>query len=190
MTRFNPASTALVLIDLQQGILALPTAPYTSAEVLEKGRSLAEQFRAAGAQVVLVNVGWHDDYGDTPPGLTGLEARRPEGGLPAGWMSLADGLQQPGDLLITKRQWGAFTGTELDLQLRRRGIDTIVVAGIATNMGVESTVRHGWELGYNVVVAEDATSGLDATLHKMAFDSVFPHIARVLSTADIGFEGA
>ena len=60
-----------------------------------------------------------------------------------GWSELADGLAAAGDIVITKRQWGAFHGTELDLQLRRRGIRGIVLGGIATNFGVEFTGAPG-----------------------------------------------
>jgi len=91
----------------------------------------------------------------------------------------------PGDIAILKRQWGAFHGTELDLQLRRRGIRTIVLAGIATAVGVESTARFAWELGYDIVFAEDATSGPDAAMHANSFGKVFPRLGRVRTTADV-----
>ncbi|GBQ28584.1 hydrolase [Gluconacetobacter sacchari] len=179
MLQCDPRTTALVLIDLQNGILALPTVPRPSSEVLEGGKSLAKRFRDAGAAVVLVRVAFAPDYADAPPGSTDQPLARPEGGLPANWARLADGLEAPGDIVITKHQWGAFTGTELDLQLRRRGVRTIVLGGIATNFGVESTARHAWELGYHVVIAEDLCTSLSAELHDIAVRSVFPRIARV-----------
>ncbi|MDC0612669.1 hydrolase [Vibrio sp.] len=182
MLTLKANETALVLIDLQNGILALPTQPYSSEHCLQQGKNLAQQFRDNGSHVVLVNVGWHDDYGDVPGNEVDSPTQRPEGGMPGGWSELAEGLAQPNDLRVTKRQWGAFTGTELDLQLRRRGIKNIVIGGIATNMGVESTVRHGWELGYNMVVLEDACSGLDTDLHQSVFKQIFPKIAKVATT--------
>jgi nicotinamidase-related amidase len=100
-------------------------------------------------------------------------------------MDLADGLAQPGDLRITKRQWGAFYGTELDLQLRRRGIKTIVLGGIATNIGVESTARQAWEHGYAMILVEDATSGMSAEMHEFAFKNIFPRISRVVKAGEI-----
>lgn len=188
MLTFDPKKTALVLIDLQTGILSLPTEPFSSEHCLEKGRLLAEQFRRHGATVVLVNVGWHKDYADIPGNVVDQPTSRPESGLPENWSQLAEGLQHPSDLTITKRQWGVFTGTELDLQLRRRNIENIVIAGIATNMGVESTVRHGWELGYNMVVVEDACSGLNNELHQSTFKHIFPKISRVISAQNLAFE--
>ena len=113
----------------------------------------------------------------------------PPGGFTPDWMELVDGLAMPGDLRITKRQWGAFYGTELDLQLRRRGVTTIVLGGIATNMGVESTARAGHEHGYAVVIAEDLTAMLTDQMHRFAFDHVFPTFARVSTADGVGLAG-
>ncbi len=185
MADFDPRSTALVLIDLQGGIIGMTLAPRSGAEVAATGKDLAQRFRTAGAPVVLVRVDWAADYADAPGGLVDQVGPRPPGGLPAAWSTLVDGLAQPQDILLTKRQWGAFTGTELDLQLRRRGIETIVIGGIATNFGVESTVRHAWELGYNVVVVEDACTTVSAELHDTAIRVIFPRIARVVASAAV-----
>jgi nicotinamidase-related amidase len=187
MIEFDPQSTALVLIDLQNGIIRLPLAPRTGDEVLATGRRLAERFRAHRAPVVLVRVGWSADDGDRLRQTVDRPTPRPEGGLPPDWSTLADKLAQPGDILITKRQWGAFHGTELDLQLRRRGVTTIVLGGIATNFGVESTARQAWEHGYEVVLVEDACTGPAADLHGMAIRHIFPRISRVVTSPDIGF---
>jgi nicotinamidase-related amidase len=109
-------------------------------------------------------------------------------GFPADFMELADGLEKPGDLRITKRQWGAFHGTELDLQLRRRCIQTIVLGGIATNIGVESTARQAWEHGYSIILAEDATSGQSVEMHRFSIENILPRISRISKAADIGFK--
>src|SRR6202041_3655075 len=95
------------------------------------------------------------------------------------------GLAEPSDIRITKRQWGAFYGTELDLQLRRRGVTTVVIGGIATNMGVESTARAAHEHGYAVVLADDATAGFSAEIHAFAFEHIFPHLGRVAKADEI-----
>jgi nicotinamidase-related amidase len=92
---------------------------------------------------------------------------------------------RPGDLVITKRQWGAFYGTELDLQLRRRGVDSIILCGISTNIGVESTARDAYERGYNQIFVEDATSTRAGEDHARVFATVFPRMGRVRSTAEI-----
>jgi len=189
MTNANPlqldaATTALVLIDLQQGIVPYAKAPYDGAAVLARAAPLAQAFRAAKSPVVLVKVGWSADGGDALK--QAVDAPSPAHALPDNWLDDTPELpSQPGDIHILKRQWGAFHGTELDLQLRRRGIRTLVLAGIATSIGVESTARVAWELGYEIVFAEDATSGPDAAMHANSFDNVFPRIGRVRKTADV-----
>ena len=92
---------------------------------------------------------------------------------------------QDGDLLITKPHWGAFANTALEEQLRLRGIDTVVLTGISTNAGVESTLRQGTGLGFAFIVAEDACSGQDGEEHRFAFEKIFPRLARVRSAGEV-----
>lgn len=184
MLKLEPQTTALILIDLQKGIAGMPLAPYTGAQVVEKGIALAQRFRAAGALVVTVQVGWCQSYADMPP--RNVDRPIPQN-FPADYSELVEGVAQPGDLRIVKHHWNALHDTELHLQLRRRGIKTVVIAGIATNFGVESTARHAWELGYDVVLPLDATSTFSAELHETAVKHVFPRIARVTTSDHITF---
>ena len=112
----------------------------------------------------------------------------PAGGFPADFAAFPEGLVEPSDLIITKRQWGAFYGTELDLQLRRRGVRTIVLGGVATNFGVESTARDAWERGYEIVIAEDVTSSLSAELHDFSMQHILPRIAVISYSAALSFK--
>ncbi len=186
MATFSPQETALILIDLQKGIASRPELqPHSGDEVVARSKALAEKFRAAGALVVQVNVGWSADLADMPSQEVDEPMGLKPGALPPEWLEFVEGLKQPGDLVVTKRQWGAFHGTELDLQLRRRGIRRVVVGGIATNIGVESSVRAAWEHGYHVVVAEDLCATMSAEMHAFAFEKIFPRCARVLQSADI-----
>ncbi|MBZ8133338.1 hydrolase [Afifella sp. IM 167] len=187
MPELSPETACLVLIDLQEGIVSRPAEPRPAAEVVATGKALAARFRAAGAPVVLVRVVFAPDFSDAPPGRTDQPIPRPEGGLPAGFGTLVEGLEHPGDLVVTKRNWGAFYGTDLDMLLRRRGIRSVVVGGIATNFGVESTVRQAWERGYDVLVAEDACAGPAADMHEMAMTRIFPRLCRVTTSAEIAF---
>jgi nicotinamidase-related amidase len=185
MLQLDPHTTALVLIDLQKGITSRKRAPYTAESVVNNALALANLFRQGGTPVVLVNVGWTKDGHDLLHPPVDESSPLPADALTTAFSDLVDGLAKPGDILITKRQWGAFHGTELDLQLRRRGIQTIVLGGIATNMGVESTARQAWEYGYNLVIVEDVTTGTEAEMHHFAFTKIFPKISRVIKLADL-----
>lgn len=179
----DPTSTALILIDLQRAIVGRQLAPHSAADVVSRSAALAARCRELGATVVYVRVdmadilqlpvdqSWRDPNAPPPP----AEASElvPEAG------------KQPGDLVITKRQWGAFFGTDLEAQLRKRGITTVLLTGIATNYGVESTARAAAGLGFAVVVVEDATSTMSAELHRFPVEHIFPRLGRVRSTQEV-----
>jgi nicotinamidase-related amidase len=175
MIALDPRTTALVLIDLQNGVLGRKLAPVTADELLERGKALARRFRDAGATVVLVNA---------KPPLAGPERQVDEPSalpkvLPAGFAHLAPGLAEPGDILITKTTWGAFFHTDLDSELKTRGVTTIVLGGVATHIGVESTARQAWDLGYALVIARDVTTSLGQEPHEATMRYIFPRIARI-----------
>jgi nicotinamidase-related amidase len=181
----DPTTTALVLIDLQKGIVSRDTKPHTAAEVIARASQLAGRFREAGATVVLVHVGFSaDDRDRLKPAADAAPAVTLP--IPSEFSEMvADLRQQAGDIDILKRQWGAFHGTELDLQLRRRGIRTIVIGGIATNFGVESTARDAWERSYELVFVEDAMATFTEEAHRFALTTIFPRLGRIRSTADV-----
>ncbi len=179
----NPLSTAVVLIDLQKGIAGLKVAPHASADVIRRGRQLADTFRELGATIVYVHVLMNEmanlpvDAPSRPPGAPPPPPEAMELVPEAGF--------RPGDLLVAKRQWGAFYGTDLDQHLRRRKITTIVLGGIATNIGVESTARAAHERAYELVLAEDAMSSLSAEAHAFSIQTIFPRLGRVRTTEQI-----
>ncbi|HEY9102601.1 hydrolase [Chitinimonas sp.] len=185
MLTLDPKTTALVLIDLQQGIL--PYAGTHSADtVLQNANRLSQRFRELGAPVVLVRVGWSADFGDSLKQPVDQAPPLPPGGLPANWLdSPPTLLHAPSDVLIVKRQWNAFFGTELDLQLRRRGIRTIVLGGIVTGIGVEATARAGWELGYEQVLVEDLCSAPKPEHHRFSMENILPRLGRVRDTQTV-----
>ena len=149
----NPATTALVVIDLQNAIVARPVAPHAMADVIQRSAALATALRERGGTVVYVRV----VIGEALSPVADKPRPRPSTPLPPEASEIVpDAGFQPGDVLVTKRQWGAFYGTDLDLQLRRRGIRTVIMTGIATNFGVESTARDAQERGYQLIFAEDA----------------------------------
>ncbi len=183
--KLEARTTALVLIDLQRGIAGRQTAPYSAGEVIANAARLAARCRQAGSLVVLVRVAF------APDGRDRLAPRADEAGWggqtpPPDFSELVPELgRQEGDLVVTKRQWGAFYGTELDLELRRRGIRTILLGGIATNFGVESTARDAYERGYEQVFVEDAMAGMTAEAHAFAVRTIFPRIGLVRSTEEV-----
>ena len=177
-----PKSTALVLIDLQKGIIGLPLEPRSGRDVVASAGALASQFRALGAPVFLARVAFPVGPAalrlttDASPPLPAVE--------PPDWYDLA--LEpQPSDVFIHKRHWGAFYGTDLDLQLRRRRIETIVLGGIATNFGVESTARFAHELGYEQIFAEDAMASFTKANHDFAIQNILPRLGRVRVVGEI-----
>lgn len=176
--------TALVVIDLQNGIVGRPTQPYPAADVVDRTVRLADAFRAKGLPVVLVRVATAPDGADAAHGRT--ELVRPAGTAPAGSSDIVAALAgHDGDLVVTKRNWGAFFGTELDVILRRRGVTQIVLTGIATSIGVESTARQAYERNYNVTLATDAMSDLSAEGHANAVALVFPRLGESGTTDEV-----
>ena len=185
MPTLNPRSSALILIDLQKGIVPMAGGPITGETLVANARNLAARFREVGAPVVLVHVGFTP--GEMPSQQVD-EPSLPATGTPPEFSELVDGVREPGDVVVLKHHWGAFTGTDLDLQLRRRGVKTVVIGGIATNMGVESTARSAWELSYDVVIAADVCAGRSTELHEFAMRNIFPRIARVTGAEGIDFD--
>jgi nicotinamidase-related amidase len=174
---------ALVLIDLQNGILALPTL-LSPDDIKDRARRLAAAFRASGLPVVRVKLEWSADGGDLPPGRVLIPG--PGSAPPAAFSGFPeDFAPEPGDIVVVKRHWGAFTGTELDLQLRRRRVTQIVLAGVSTSIGVESTARSAWENSYNLIFAEDAITDTDAASHEHSFTRIFPHLGEIATTRQI-----
>ncbi len=174
-------TTALVLVDLQKGITALPTV-HDPADVVARAAQLADAARRAGRLVVRVRVDLAPDGGDLLHGRT--DSPGPAVAQAADFSELDPRVpDSSADLHVVKRGWDAFTGTELDSRLRRRGVRAVVIAGIATSIGVESTARTARELGYEVVVAHDAVTDLVASAHANALDVILPRIARLESAA-------
>ncbi|CAE6797532.1 isochorismatase family protein [Paraburkholderia haematera] len=171
------AKTALVVIDLQRGIVALPTA-HPTGEIVKRSADLADAFRRHGLPVVLVNV---------TAGAPGrAEQSRHTGDFPVGFADLLPELnQQPSDHLVSKRTWGAFTNTDLDAYLRQQGVTQVVLVGVATSIGVESTARFAHELGFNVTFAVDAMTDMNLDAHTNSIARIFPRLGETGTTQDV-----
>ncbi len=183
-TIIDKSKTALVVIDLQKGIAGRQTAPHPSSLVIKNAAAIAEAFREYLMPVFLVRVTPSPDGKDALHPIADSVMQRPA--PQPDWAEIVPELgPKKGDFLITKHQWGAFYGTELDLEFRRRGITTMVLCGIATNFGVESTARFAYEYGYNQIFAEDAMSARSGEEHTFAITKIFPRIGLVRKTEEI-----
>jgi nicotinamidase-related amidase len=169
--------TALIVIDLQNGIVSLATV-HPIAGVVKHARALADAFRRKALPIVLVNVA------GGAPGRT--EQARSRGEFPAGWADLVPELnRQPGDHPVTKRTWGAFSNTGLEEHLKNLGVTQVVIAGVATSIGVESTARHALELGFNVTLAVDAMTDMNPDAHANSITRIFPRLGETGTTREI-----
>ena len=178
----DPKKTALLLIDLQQGIVSRQLAPHSAADVIQRCATLANAVREKGGTAIYVHVLINETF-PLPADAPSPRSATP---LPDSMSELVpEAGRQPGDPLIAKRQWGAFYGTDLEQRLRRRGITTIIMGGVATNFGVESTAREAFDRGYQLIFAEDAMSTMSPELHEFPLKWIFPRMGRVRSTEQI-----
>ncbi|MHB8417139.1 MAG: hydrolase [Myxococcales bacterium] len=182
----RPAETALVVVDLQKAVVAMETAPRTAREVVGNAARLADALRSQGGLVVLVRVAFGSGGKDVlkpvlDPGAPVWSGSR----APDSAEIVPELAGHPEDHLVTKKQWGAFYGTDLDLQLRRRGIATVLMCGIATCFGVESTARDAYERGYQQIFVEDAMTSRSAEEHQHTVTRIFPRMGRVRSTEQV-----
>lgn len=180
LTPLDP-KPALVLVDLQKSVVqGAPIRP-----VIDRAAQLASTFRRCGFTTVLV--GLAHDRGAFPPGRTAFVPTQDPARVttPERDDFLDELCRRPDDVVITKRNWGAFYGTDLDLQLRRRGVSQVVLGGVATSIGVESTARCAHERGYHVTLATDAMADLDPEAHHHSITKIFPRLGETATTAEI-----
>lgn len=176
ITSIDPR-TALILIDLQQGIVSLPVV-HPADRVVAQCSKLMQAFHERNLPVVLVNVA------GTAPGRT--ESPRRAEPLPTGWSDLVQTLpKQSSDHTVTKRTWGAFTGTDLQSYLQLHNITQVVVTGIATSIGVETTARQAFELGFHVTLATDAMTDTNLDAHQNSITRIFPRLGETGTTQEI-----
>jgi nicotinamidase-related amidase len=176
VTTLDP-KTALIVIDLQKGLSKYPL-PHSFADIVARSRKLADAFRARGLPVVLVNAV------AVAPGRT--EQQRPNLPRDAEWTELMPELgRQPSDIVVSKRTWGVFASTDLEKQLRDLGVTQVVVTGVATGSGVESTARQAYEAGFNVTLATDAMTDMRAETHDFVVVNTFPRLGETGTTQDI-----
>jgi nicotinamidase-related amidase len=171
------AKAALIMIDLQKGVVAAP-AVHPVAEIVARAAQLARAFRERGLPVVLVNVT------GAAPGRT--DTARPRFSLPDDWAELVPELDRaPNDYVVSKQRVGAFIGTSLQDYLQQRGVTQVFLTGVATSSGVEATARSAYDYGYNVVLVVDAITDRDADAHRHSTEKIFPRLGEVETTCNV-----
>lgn len=176
ITTLDP-QTALIIIDLQKGIVSSPFI-HPIDDVVKRSRALIDTFRTHRLPVVLVNVS------GGAPGRTEQPPRQRM--LSEGWTDLIPELgHQPSDMVVTKRTWGAFASTDLEAQLKAKGVTQVVITGVVTGTGVEATARQAYEAGFNVTLATDAMTDLRPEAHEYSLRHVFPRLGETGSTQDV-----
>ncbi|MDG5856852.1 isochorismatase family protein [Clostridium beijerinckii] len=181
----NAKTSALVLIDLQKGIAGggISGSPHLMDQVIQNASKLVKEFGEKGAFIVLVRVSTVDGKDMVKPktdlASSGMKYQE-------GWDELVPEIAGTKNVhIVTKRQWGAFYGTDLDLQLRRRGIDTIVLGGISTNIGVDTTAREAFQHGYNQIFVEDAMTAISKEEHEYVCKYIFPRIGKIRTSEQV-----
>ena len=145
---------------------------------LGAGRALADAFRARGLPVVLVTAD------GSAPGRA--EQSRSLGKLPPNFAEVVDEMApQAGDILVRKQTWGVFASSDLEARLKALGVTQVVVTGVATSAGVESTARQAYEAGFNVTIPTDAVGDLRPEAHAASLTLTFPRLGETGTTADI-----
>jgi nicotinamidase-related amidase len=177
LTQLDP-NTALIVVDLQKGLMGASLL-HPINEVVARTRALADRFRELGLPVALVNVA------GTAPGRTEQPPRH-TAPLPSDWIELIPELNQhPEDIVVTKRTWGAFASTDLEAQLRARGVTQVVITGVATGTGVEATARQAYEQGFNVTLAIDAMTDTRPEAHDYSIGKIFPRLGETGTSTEI-----
>ena len=176
LTVLDP-NTALIIVDLQKGIIGLP-AIHPIEHIIERAASLAAGFRERGLPVVLVNVAGAAPGRTEQPGRTAA--------FPEGRTDLIPELgRQADDIMVTKYSWGAFATTDLEVRLKALGVTQVVVTGVATGTGVEATARQAYEGGFNVTLAIDAMTDTRVHAHEYSIGNVFPRLGETGSAQDV-----
>ncbi|SFD81040.1 isochorismatase family protein [Salipiger profundus] len=176
LTQLDPAS-ALIIVDLQKGITAYPCA-HPMDDIVGRAAKLATEFRSKNLPVVLVNV-------------TGSAPGRNESGgsgatFPEDFAKFVPELdQQPGDIVASKQTWGAFTGTGLEQTLRDLNVTQVVICGVATSIGAESTARQAHEAGFHVTLVTDAMTDVNPEAHAHTVSRIFPRLGETGTTDEV-----
>ncbi len=176
----DPMTSALLVMDFQTSIVEGFAADKDA--LLARTARLIDAARKAGMRIIYVVVGFRPGYPEVSPRNLSFGAIRETGRFLAGSAGTevhAAVAPKPGDVVVTKHRVSAFAGTDLDMVLRANGIETLVLAGIATSGVILSTVRHAADADYRLGVVADCCSDRDPEVHRVLVEKVFVRQATV-----------
>lgn len=177
-------TTALVLVDFQNFSVKLKTTPISAREALANGARLADACREKNVLVVLIRVGHPSNH--TPHPNLPIDQAFSGFDYSDNPMEICAELgPKDGDVIVDKYNWGAFYQTNLDAQLRRRGITTLIMGGLVTHIGVDTTMRQAQERNYAQVLASDAVAAFELSQHEHVMVHVAPRLSKVRTTGQI-----
>jgi nicotinamidase-related amidase len=182
MIAIDPARTALLAMDLQTEVVA--RLGERGAPLLERAARVIAAARQARLPVIYVVVGFRPGYPELSPSspLYELVAKTGRLGLGTPGAEIAAAVRpEEGDVVVVKRRVSAFAGTDLEVILRAKGIDTLVLLGIATGGVILSTVRHGADADYRLVVVKDCCADADEEVHRVLTEKVLARQATVVA---------
>ncbi len=182
----DPKTSALIVMDFQTAVVEM--VPTEKEGLLTRTARLVERARKAGMRVIYVVVSFRAGYPEVGPRNQIFAPIRESGRFAEGSAGMevhAAVAPQPGEVVVTKRRVSAFFGTDLDVILRANGIETLLLAGIATSGVVLSTVRHAADADYRLVVVEDCCADRDAEVHRVLMEKVFARWTTVVKAEDV-----
>ncbi|MPZ99165.1 MAG: isochorismatase family protein [Dehalococcoidia bacterium] len=191
--RLDAEATALVVFDMQNGQIHVDDRQrqewLSNSGIVQNCVSLLAAAREGGVPIYYVRNNRRADGLDSAPVLTDRGMGGGSGGAPPypgwQWEIIKELEPHPEDIVVDKIRMGAFSSTPLDTLLRARKVDTVVLCGVRTTIGIATTVRDGRDLGYNMVVASDATGGIDPEEHEWMIEKIFPIFGRVRTVSDL-----
>lgn len=183
----DPRRTALLVMDYQNGVVSqIPD----SGALLDRAAAAIAAVRSAGGHVGYVRVGFEPaDYAAFAPtsrmgAMVSAAGRVFDADSPA--TAIHDRVApRTGDIVVRKTRVGAFSTTDLDAQLRERGVDTLILAGISTSGVTLSTVRDASDRDYRLLVLADGCADRDPEVHDLLVRKVFPRQAQVVTLGEL-----
>jgi nicotinamidase-related amidase len=182
----DPKTSALLVMDFQSA--TVDSIPVDKNALLGRMAGLVEGARKAGMKVIYVVVGFRPGYPEASPRNQVFGPIRATGRFIEGSpeTQVHPGVTpKPDDVIVTKRRVSAFWGTDLEVLLRCHGVETLVLAGLATSGVVLSTLRHAADADYRVVVVEDCCADRDAEVHRVLMEKVFMRQSTVVKAEDV-----